>query len=331
MPIFALIGSAASDVDPAVPTLWAALFLHPKASAGLFESVRVATSGGGPAAGLGAGSDIRRSPGDASTRPMVCPRRLAPRTAARSPRARPRVRSAVRCPACRRASSSTASRHALIWRLPSARSASFDRRRERHGWLLWAACADRNASCATAGCIPATWPAVMPTALLHRRPRGRSILTSAYNVYPSEIESLLATHEAVSEAAVIGKPDRLRGQVVWAYVVLKEGETATGRSCLPTAGRICPTTKCRGRLSLYPAFRTTRRARFCGASCAGTRQAMRRVSGGRGGGGRWRPPAAGRFRQRSGRASPRTARALRGSAGRACASHWRGGSQQCAG
>ena len=49
------------------------------------------------------------------------------------------------------------------------------------------------------------------------------IIVSGFNVYPSEVESVLFTHPAVMEAAVIGKPDSYRGECVKAFVVLKEG------------------------------------------------------------------------------------------------------------
>ena len=49
------------------------------------------------------------------------------------------------------------------------------------------------------------------------------IIVSGFNVYPSEVESVLFTHPAVMEAAVIGKPDSYRGERVKAFVVLKEG------------------------------------------------------------------------------------------------------------
>lgn len=49
------------------------------------------------------------------------------------------------------------------------------------------------------------------------------IITSGENVYPREIEELLYAHPAVAEAAVIGIPDRLRGQAGCAYIVMKEG------------------------------------------------------------------------------------------------------------
>jgi long-chain acyl-CoA synthetase len=47
------------------------------------------------------------------------------------------------------------------------------------------------------------------------------IIVSGFNVYPTEIESVLFAHPAVMEAAVIGVPDAYRGEVVKAFVVLK--------------------------------------------------------------------------------------------------------------
>ncbi len=42
-------------------------------------------------------------------------------------------------------------------------------------------------------------------------------------VYAPEVEAALYKHEAVSEAAVIGVPDKMRGETVKAFVVLKDG------------------------------------------------------------------------------------------------------------
>ncbi|MBF7083856.1 long-chain fatty acid--CoA ligase [Desulfallas sp. Bu1-1] len=53
------------------------------------------------------------------------------------------------------------------------------------------------------------------------------ILKSGYNVYPREVEEVLYTNPKVAGAAVIGVPDELKGEEVKAFVVLKEGETAT--------------------------------------------------------------------------------------------------------
>ena len=51
--------------------------------------------------------------------------------------------------------------------------------------------------------------------------RADDVITSAaYRIGPFEVESALIEHPAVAEAAVVGKPDPLRGQLVKAYVVL---------------------------------------------------------------------------------------------------------------
>ena len=52
------------------------------------------------------------------------------------------------------------------------------------------------------------------------------IVTSGYNIAGPEVEAALLKHPAVSECAVIGKPDEARGQIVEAHVVLVAGETA---------------------------------------------------------------------------------------------------------
>ena len=48
------------------------------------------------------------------------------------------------------------------------------------------------------------------------------IKTSGERVGPFEVESALVEHPAVAEAGVIGKPDEMRGEIVKAFVVLKE-------------------------------------------------------------------------------------------------------------
>ncbi|MGB9986072.1 class I adenylate-forming enzyme family protein [Salarchaeum japonicum] len=45
------------------------------------------------------------------------------------------------------------------------------------------------------------------------------INTAGYNVYPSEVESLLYEHEAIADAAVVGIPDERRNETVKAFVV----------------------------------------------------------------------------------------------------------------
>jgi len=57
--------------------------------------------------------------------------------------------------------------------------------------------------------------------------KKETIIIKGQNVHPSDIEDVLSTHPKVAEAAVIGIPDELRGEVVGAVVVLKKGEIAT--------------------------------------------------------------------------------------------------------
>jgi acyl-coenzyme A synthetase/AMP-(fatty) acid ligase len=49
------------------------------------------------------------------------------------------------------------------------------------------------------------------------------ILSAAYRIGPFEVESALIEHPAVVEAAVVGKPDPERGQIVKAFVILASG------------------------------------------------------------------------------------------------------------
>jgi acetyl-CoA synthetase len=51
------------------------------------------------------------------------------------------------------------------------------------------------------------------------------INTSGERVGPFEVESKLVEHPAVAEAGVIGKPDSLRGEIIKAFISLREGYT----------------------------------------------------------------------------------------------------------
>jgi acetyl-CoA synthetase len=58
--------------------------------------------------------------------------------------------------------------------------------------------------------------------------RKDDVISSAgYRIGPGEIEDSLLGHPAVLQAAVIGKPDELRGQIVKAFVVLGPGYAAS--------------------------------------------------------------------------------------------------------
>lgn len=53
----------------------------------------------------------------------------------------------------------------------------------------------------------------------------RMIVTSGYNVYPSQLESILDAHELVQMSCVIGVPDPLKIQKIKAFIMLKDGIT----------------------------------------------------------------------------------------------------------
>ena len=78
--------------------------------------------------------------------------------------------------------------------------------------------------------------------------QGRSddvIKSSGYRIGPAEIESCLVKHPAVANAAVIGKPDEARGQIVKAFIVLQPGQrprrNSSTRSRTTCAGGSRPT------------------------------------------------------------------------------------------
>lgn len=53
------------------------------------------------------------------------------------------------------------------------------------------------------------------------------IISGGFKVFPREVEEVLHTHPKVKEVAVVGIPDPVRGESVKAYIVLKDGTTAT--------------------------------------------------------------------------------------------------------
>ena len=56
--------------------------------------------------------------------------------------------------------------------------------------------------------------------------RKDMILTAGFNVYPAELERVIAMHPAVALVAVGPQPDEMKGEVAKAYVVLKPGAAA---------------------------------------------------------------------------------------------------------
>ena len=58
------------------------------------------------------------------------------------------------------------------------------------------------------------------------------ILSGGYNVYPRDIEEALYEHSDVKEAVCAGIPDSYWGEIVKAYVVLKDGSQVTEEELL---------------------------------------------------------------------------------------------------
>jgi long-chain acyl-CoA synthetase len=61
------------------------------------------------------------------------------------------------------------------------------------------------------------------------------IIVSGFNVYPTEVEEALFRHPKIAKVCVAGVPDDRTGEAVKAFVVLREGETATAEEILAWA------------------------------------------------------------------------------------------------
>nr|MBI3612497.1 long-chain fatty acid--CoA ligase [Nitrospirota bacterium] len=58
------------------------------------------------------------------------------------------------------------------------------------------------------------------------------IKSGVENVYPREVEEIFLRHRKVKDAVVVGLPQGLRGELIKAYVVLKDGEQASAAEML---------------------------------------------------------------------------------------------------
>ena len=103
--------------------------------------------------------------------------------------------------------------------------------------------------------------------------KSNMIISGGENVYPSEVEALLATHDKVKDVAVIGLPDKTWGERVHAVIVPRDGT-------MPTEAEIVDW--CHSRIAGYKRPRTiafirdeemprTATGRFSTACCAGSK------------------------------------------------------------
>ena len=95
-----------------------------------------------------------------------------------------------------------------------------------------------------------------------------TISSNGYMIVPSQIEAALTSHPAVEEAAAIGKPDRLRGEVIKAFVVLKSGFISSSEIAEEIAQHVrgtCRHTRYRLRSSSWPGCRGHSKANFIAA------------------------------------------------------------------
>ena len=68
------------------------------------------------------------------------------------------------------------------------------------------------------------------------------IIAGGFNIYPRDIDEVLYQHPKIVDAVTIGVPDEYRGETVKAFIVLKEGETASEEEII---------TFCREKLTAY--------------------------------------------------------------------------------
>jgi len=85
--------------------------------------------------------------------------------------------------------------------------------------------------------------------------RGRKkeiIIRGGSNISPQEVEEILYRHPAVAEAGVIGEPDSYWGEVVLAYVALREGHDVSSDELIAFARQYMAQYKCPERVLFLP-------------------------------------------------------------------------------
>jgi acyl-CoA synthetase (AMP-forming)/AMP-acid ligase II len=75
------------------------------------------------------------------------------------------------------------------------------------------------------------------------------IISGGENIYPKELEDIIAAHEAVAACAVVGLPHPYWGEAVTAFVVLRDGMHVGAETLIAL---------CREKLSRYKAPKEVR-------------------------------------------------------------------------
>jgi long-chain acyl-CoA synthetase len=75
------------------------------------------------------------------------------------------------------------------------------------------------------------------------------IITGGFNLYPSEVEQVLQKHPAVVEAAVVGEPDPIKGEMVHAFVTIQEGRETTEKELIEFTRKSLVYYKCPHRIT----------------------------------------------------------------------------------
>ena len=83
------------------------------------------------------------------------------------------------------------------------------------------------------------------------------ILTAGYNIYPAEIERVIAGHPAVAMVGVGAKPDANKGEIAKAYIVLKAGASADSNGVIEYCRQHLAAYKVPREVQFVPALPTT--------------------------------------------------------------------------
>jgi len=70
------------------------------------------------------------------------------------------------------------------------------------------------------------------------------IISGGENIYPAEVENTLGSHEKINDVAIVGKLDKKWGEIVCAFVVLREGEEVSEEDLIKWSKKKLASYKC---------------------------------------------------------------------------------------